>query len=544
MKKLFDKALSVGIKTKMISGYLFMTLMIASMITFIWVHIVQTKNSYDSLNMLSNDTQLITQLKADINGIRAAFLRMAIAKNPDIWDRQTEVISTLSDMIDGYVVKLKQGRYKEKIIEMERSLNPFKETMKRELIPLVRAGKVNEALNILGTKQAERSNEFIGIANEIINSARSEFTTSIDAINRDFKTTTTTTVIFVVVVFGLAFAFSFWFINTYIINDIRQLTHAAEKLASGDLTVKIEHKSQDEIGTLAEKMKALINSFNRIIAQVLSASQNVVSAVNTLRTMAEKTSEGTKVQFQQSSMISDSADKMIKTILAIAHNSTTANNASQQGMDTAIKGKEISDTAVNTVNIVNDTTKDLARLVENLTSHVSEISDIATIIKDIADQTNLLALNAAIEAARAGEQGRGFAVVADEVRKLAEKTIKATVEIAEKINTIQAESERTMASMKKATDEVANATGYIKEVGNALNAIVTAIKNAHNEISTIASAISEHSAGSLDVSLNIEKTLSVSKEMENMAHNVMQEVNKLIKIANDLTNYVSEFKTY
>ncbi len=145
----------------------------------------------------------------------------------------------------------------------------------------------------------------------------------------------------------------------------------------------------------------------------------------------------------------------------------------------------MSDSAIQTIKKVHDTNLELSGAVGSLSNKVVEIGDIATVIKDIADQTNLLALNAAIEAARAGEQGRGFAVVADEVRKLAERTIKATAEITEKINAVQAETKTTTVSMEKASEEVTSATQQISEVGDNLGLIVAAINEAHAQINKI-----------------------------------------------------------
>jgi methyl-accepting chemotaxis protein len=154
-----------------------------------------------------------------------------------------------------------------------------------------------------------------------------------------------------------------------------------------------------------------------------------------------------------------------------------------------------------------------------------------------------LALNAAIEAARAGEQGRGFAVVADEVRKLAERTVKATTEITDKISTVQSESEQTMKSMEEASGEVTKATDYIRQVGDSLNHIVVAVQKVRDQITQIATAVDEQSAASEEVAKNIEKTSAISKDMERMADDVMHRVNALTKTSEELRNSTTGFKT-
>jgi methyl-accepting chemotaxis protein len=225
---------------------------------------------------------------------------------------------------------------------------------------------------------------------------------------------------------------------------------------------------------------------------------------------------------------------MSRSIGDIARNASLAADTSTGALNIAAKGKQIADHAVASVQEVHKSSVELAAMVEKLNNRVEEIDGIVVLIKNIADQTNLLALNAAIEAARAGEQGRGFAVVADEVRKLAEKTIKATGEISGKIENVQTESKQTAAFMIEATDKSAGAAESIGGVGDALNSILGEIQKVKDEVTKIAAAVEEQSATTEQVTINIESTSSIAGEIEKLADSVSIEVAKLAAVADEL----------
>ncbi len=348
----------------------------------------------------------------------------------------------------------------------------------------------------------------------------------------------------IILIINLIILAAIWFISqSRISRPLAELNEKVEAIAKGNLTVQIESNGRDEIGSLSESMRTMVDSLNSMIKEILKGSKTVVSSVTVLKEKAQKTNSGAQNQSSQAHQIATAAEEMSQTITDIARNAAVASETSEEAMRIADQGKGVAEGAVQTVNNVYTSSLELSTMVEKLNGRVGEIGDIITVIKDIADQTNLLALNAAIEAARAGEQGRGFAVVADEVRKLAEKTIKATEEISSKISAVQTESEQTMRSMEHSSSEVTKATDYIRQVGDSLTGIVEAVQRVRDQITQIATAVDEQSAASEEVARNIEKTSAIAKEMEAMAADVMEEIRKLYSVAEGLSNSTAGFVT-
>ncbi|MDA8083032.1 MAG: methyl-accepting chemotaxis protein [Nitrospiraceae bacterium] len=318
--------------------------------------------------------------------------------------------------------------------------------------------------------------------------------------------------------------------------DLKDVSNRHEHLV-------LSYKGKDEVAQVALNVSKSIQYFNSMIHTMLVNTSKLLPIVDILKNMVEKTAAGAKKQSDQASGIATASQEMSHTITDIANNAAAVARTAAGALDEASRGSSVADNAVSTVNSVHLSTAELTKSVEGLNNRVGEIGDIVTVIKDIADQTNLLALNAAIEAARAGEQGRGFAVVADEVRKLAERTIRATSEISAKIEAVQAESGKTMTSMSEASEKVSRATGDIQNVGAALTAILSAVQEVLDQITRIAASVEEQSATSEEVSKNITITSEIARDIENQSATVNAEVNKLASFAEEMRASTKGIKT-
>lgn len=332
------------------------------------------------------------------------------------------------------------------------------------------------------------------------------------------------------------------FITRGIVKPLNVAVQTAESVAEGDLTTKIEVKSSDETGQLLAAMKTMVEKLKTLIGDIKAASSSMASGSEQLSASSEEITRTMSDQSNRSNQIAASAEEMSQTVIDIAKNAGNIATAASDTASVAQKGAHIVEKSANESKAISATVDSSARVMQNLGDKSKQIGEIVAVINDIADQTNLLALNAAIEAARAGEQGRGFAVVADEVRKLAERTAKATSEIGSMISAIQGEVDNAVTAMNSTNQQVEVGLRYSLEAGDQLQTIVQSVSALQGMVQQIASATEEMSSTSEAISGDIQAVAAGAREISGGSDQIAQSSSELARLAGQLKSSVDQFK--
>ena len=321
---------------------------------------------------------------------------------------------------------------------------------------------------------------------------------------------------------------------------LERITDIAQ--GEGDLTKRLDASGSDEIAKVCRMFNQFLEKLHSIINKISSTSSLVAAAANQLNSSAEHIATGAEEVAAQASTVATAGEEMSATSGDIAQNCQMAAEGAQRASQTASNGAEVVERTVVVMGQIAFKVQESAKTVESLGARSDQIGAIIGTIEDIADQTNLLALNAAIEAARAGEQGRGFAVVADEVRALAERTPRATREIGEMIKAIQKETKGAVAVMEQGVQQVENGTVEAAKSGQALQDILQQINDVAMQVNQIATAAEEQTATTGEISSNMMQITEVVQQTSQGAHESATAAAQLNGNAEELQRLVRQFK--
>ncbi|MBI1749446.1 MAG: DUF3365 domain-containing protein [Acidobacteria bacterium] len=335
----------------------------------------------------------------------------------------------------------------------------------------------------------------------------------------------------------------FFLVRKLVIKPVRESVDFANEIANNNLAVPdIQVGAQDELGEAMTALNRMKNNLHSTVTSVSSAAERIASASEEISSSATQQAQGSDTQRDQTHQVATAMQQMSSTVAQVSESSNKAADSARHAADTARQGGKIVEDALMKMRAIAHSVGQTAKKVQELGASSDQIGAIISVIDDIADQTNLLALNAAIEAARAGEQGRGFAVVADEVRKLAERTSKATKEIAGMIKNIQVETKSAVEAMQAGTGQVESGVETTTQAGSSLKDIIQVAEQVGEMITHIATAATEQSSATEQVNANIEQIAKITQESASGAQESAKACHELSSLALDLQNLVSQFK--
>ena len=411
---------------------------------------------------------------------------------------------------------------------------------RNQLVNLLKEGNKEGALKSLKEVRPLR-NAYQGALADLDNNLREHSKLEASDTENAAKSARLAIIVIMVVATGIASVVTLWIISS-ITKPLDEAVKTADRIADRDLTVEVSGINKTETGRLMAAMGNMVLNLRDIVSQTSTISASIASSSTQLHVTSEKIASGAEQVACQTQTVATASAEMSATSNDIAQNCHAAARSSQQASSAAESGAQVVAQTVEVMNRIAERVNATSRTVESLGARSDQIGAIVGTIEDIADQTNLLALNAAIEAARAGEQGRGFAVVADEVRALAERTTKATREISEMIKAIQSETKGAVSAMEEGVREVQQGTEEAARSGSALQEILNQINTVSLQVNQIATAAEEQTATISEITGNINQISEIVQLSAQGSQDSSQAAAQLASFSDDLSTLVTQFK--
>ena len=324
--------------------------------------------------------------------------------------------------------------------------------------------------------------------------------------------------------------------------SMARINEGAGRLADGDLTARVTLRARDEMREISESFNTMAARFGEMVQQIADSSHRIASSSEELSSVTEQTSQAMAGQQCQTEEMATAMQQMGATVQEVSRNISDAARASQEANDETVEGRAMVENSIKAIEGLARQIENTAQVIHEVERNSEEISAIMDVIRTVAEQTNLLALNAAIEAARAGEQGRGFAVVADEVRTLAARTQQSTEEINQMIEKLQGGSRKAVTVMNQSRDEARKAVEQANKAGASLGTIAEAVSRISDMSTQIASAAEEQAATAEEVTRNVTNIADMTAETLTGAQHTASASEDLARLAGELQTVVNQFR--
>ncbi len=459
------------------------------------------------------------------------------AKNKDAYDSNIARNTELFDQLDK-AVKSEEGRGLLKTMHEARAAYI---SYTAKVIRLGLADKPDEATRVLYGENYKTQAAYFASIKKLVEYQERQMEETGRQAEENYASTRVMMLGLAVAAFLLGSGIAFQ-VTRGITHPIGEAVRVANRLAGGDLTGTIEVNSTDETGMLLAAMRNMAGRLKEMISEILGSADQVSSTAAQLSAASGQVADGSRQQSEAASAMASAVEEMTVSIDQVSGNAQNARNASRHSGEMSEQGAAVIQNAVTEMAKIEGSVKESSQIIEALEQQSGEISAIVNVIKEIADQTNLLALNAAIEAARAGEQGRGFAVVADEVRKLAERTTTSTQEIAAMIEKIQIGTREAVSSMESGVSRVSSGVALASQAGQSITQIKDEATLVAQAVSDISDSLKEQSAASNDIARNVERIAQMTEENSMAVQQTASAAQLLEQLASSLQATVGRFR--
>ena len=492
--------------------------------------------SVPSIKSLDEFTQLTLRL-------RVLSYRLLVNREPDVQQKTMELFDLRNQQIrDAQKVyeQLIEGPEEraayDKYVQLLAQYRQLEERMKT----FSRNNQVDDLRKLLNTELLANSEE--------VNAALAKLleinTLQIDKTDRNagdqYSMSFNLVITLLVIATGLTVLFA-WLLTNSITKPIANALSAAEEIAEGNLTRPITVDGEDEAGRLLLAMSKMQDKLRDTLQRISGSATQLASAAEELNSVTDESARGLTQQNNEIEQAATAVNEMTSAVEEVARNAVSTSEASKNATTSAGDGRDLVQETVSAIERMSADVQSTATLIGDLANESRDIGKVLDVIRGLADQTNLLALNAAIEAARAGEAGRGFAVVADEVRALAHRTQQSTSEIERMIGSIQSGTEHAVDSMRNSTERAESTLNIARGAGLSLDTINSAIVEINERNLVIASAAEEQAQVAREVDRNLVNIRDLSVQSATGANQTSAASNELSRLALDLNNMVGRF---
>ncbi|TDV59507.1 methyl-accepting chemotaxis protein [Pseudomonas sp. LP_7_YM] len=403
------------------------------------------------------------------------------------------------------------------------------------------ANKLDDLTALLNTELMTNSDQMNVVLAKLIEICTQQFQDAKQVASQQYSTAITMVVTLLIIASALTLLFA-WLLTNSITRPIASALNAAEEIAEGDLTRTIQVDGTDEAGRLLTAMLKMQSRLRDTLQRISGSATQLASAAEELNAVTDESARGLSQQNNEIEQAATAVNEMTSAVEEVARNAVSTSEASKNATTSASDGRDLVQETVGAIERMSSDVQGTATLIGNLADESRDIGKVLDVIRGLADQTNLLALNAAIEAARAGEAGRGFAVVADEVRALAHRTQQSTSEIERMIGSIQGGTEQAVNSMRSSTERAESTLNIAKGAGLALDTINSAVVEINERNLVIASAAEEQAQVAREVDRNLVNIRDLSTQSATGANQTVAASNELSRLAVDLNGMVARFR--